>query len=434
MGTEDSDRKNDRSESVVTPGGPRARALVHPVGPTEGVYVHESGAAAVVALDSVSQSKTRKDSVMTSDVVLTPGGFRHRSLVHHVEDGHALQAVEGRMRLKDLASDTLRDIPEPASKAVVPALGSGWITYAYWNNGSGAPISVFTTTWEVPPAPKTLNGQTIFLFNGIQNYGANFGILQPVLQFGQSAAGGGNFWSIANWYVTSGGQAFFSTLVPVNVGDVLVGVMTLTGQTGTTFNYNSTFQGITSSTLVVQNIAELLWCNETLEAYGVQVCSDYPATGFTRMRGVGIQTGTARPRITWTPVNRVTDCGQHTMVVSDSATEGEVDLYYHPAIIQIPFDKYAELVQILFGVTNDGGGIVIVGGHIIRVPPWGPGDPVFSEAAKIVTEIARGVSIYEVAKGSANSASRNLATETGLKMTANALEAGLTAVKQQMAG
>ena len=28
------------------------------------------------------------------------------------------------------------------------------------------------------------------------------------------------------------------------------------------------------------NIAELLWCNETLEAYGVQACSDYPATDF----------------------------------------------------------------------------------------------------------------------------------------------------------
>jgi hypothetical protein len=91
-----------------------------------------------------------------------------------------------------------------------------------------------------------------------------------------------------------------------------------------------------------------------------------------------------------------------------------VDLYYGPAIIQIPFDKYADLVQILFGVTNDGGGVVIVGGHIIRVPPWGPGYPVFSEAAKIVTEIARGVSIYEVAKGSTNSAPRNAIAEISL--------------------
>ena len=57
------------------------------------------------------------------------------------------------------------------------------------------------------PAPATRSRQTIFLFNGIQNTGANFGILQPVLQYGSSAAGGGAFWSIASWYVTSGGQA-----------------------------------------------------------------------------------------------------------------------------------------------------------------------------------------------------------------------------------
>jgi hypothetical protein len=41
-------------------------------------------------------------------------------------------------------------------------------------------ISSFTATWEVPPLPETDHGQTIFLFNAVQNYSNT--ILQPVLQ------------------------------------------------------------------------------------------------------------------------------------------------------------------------------------------------------------------------------------------------------------
>jgi hypothetical protein len=67
---------------------------------------------------------------------------------------------------------------------VEPALGSGWITYASWTNNTGAPISLFSTSWIVPPAPATQSGQTIFLFSGIQNSGF---IYQPVLQWGSSA-------------------------------------------------------------------------------------------------------------------------------------------------------------------------------------------------------------------------------------------------------
>jgi len=76
------------------------------------------------------------------------------------------------------------------------------------------------------------------------------------------------------------------------------------------------------------NIAELLWCNETLEAYGVQACSDYPATDFTRFWPINVQTGATNPTMTWTPVDAVTDCNQHTFISDNSSTQGEVDIYY----------------------------------------------------------------------------------------------------------
>ncbi len=78
----------------------------------------------------------------------------------------------------------------------------------------------------------------------------------------------------------------------------------------------------------MQNIAELMWCNETLEVYGLTACFNYPNTPLTEFTEINIRTGAAAPAITWTPVNAVTDCGQHGVVVSNSASYGEVDIYY----------------------------------------------------------------------------------------------------------
>jgi hypothetical protein len=76
----------------------------------------------------------------------------------------------------------------------------------------------------------------------------------------------------------------------------------------------------------------LLWCNETLEAYTVDRCSDYPATDRTVLRAIDIQMSSGSPPSNSTPVNKIIDCGQHAVVVSNSATEGEVDIYYRNVI------------------------------------------------------------------------------------------------------
>jgi hypothetical protein len=264
---------------------------------------------------------------VTEELILTPGGLRPRSLVHQVREGEVLRAVDGVVHRVDasltsfLTSSHIRLRHESTA-----ALASGWIADAFWNNGTGSSITSFTTTWAVPQPPATSSGQLIYLFNGIQNYGNNYGILQPVLQWGASPAGGGPYWAVSNWYVTSGGQAFFTPLVEVSPGDVLTGVMTLTGQSAGGFDYDSQFVGI-GTTLSIQNIAELLWSNETLEAYGITQCSDYPPGGVA-FTDIGIQTAAGYPSISWTAENRVTDCGQNVMVASNANPGGEVDIAF----------------------------------------------------------------------------------------------------------
>src|SRR5215470_726147 len=188
--------KPPKGEKVLTPGGPRSRDLVHAV--TSGQAVEgSSGTPRIIRMKK--SSAFAAGVAAAQGLVLTPGGYRHPSLVHRVEPGHALQFAREQARFVNLSTKAAIDVPRAdASLAVVPALGSGWIAYAYWNNGTGNSLTSFRTIWKVPPPPKTDSGQTIFLFNGIENYGANYGILQPVLQWGPSTAGGGSFWTIAS--------------------------------------------------------------------------------------------------------------------------------------------------------------------------------------------------------------------------------------------
>lgn len=265
------------------------------------------------------------------------------------------RAAINRLGLGDLRRVVERGLDPARASALtptaeVPALGGGWIAYAGWTNSTGTPISRFATTWVVPPEPLTRGAQTIFLFNGIQN---STMIYQPVLQWGPSAAGGGPFWAVASWYADGQtGHSFHSKLVKVNVGDTLVGVMTLSSHTGANFNYNCEFVGIANTGLPIQNVEELTWCNETLEAYDVNLSTDYPDTLKTAMRDIEIKVGSSEATIHWSANNAVTDVGQHTVVVSNASPGGEVDLWYR-YLVRGPFSDLVTLpnrkIYVIFG-------------------------------------------------------------------------------------
>ena len=326
---------------VIAPGGPRPRESVRGVGPGETVVQTAEGTLTVVPTSTLKENEG--SASMPDDLVLTPGGLRPRSQVHLIESGAVLDGTDGRLRKLGASGEMLTDfgvlprrtagVPlQPGNVThllpeVVPAFGSGWITYASWTNATGTPVSSFSTTWVVPDPPATQSGQVIFLFPGIQN---STMIYQPVLQWGESAAGGGNYWAVASWYVDGqGGLALHSNLVQVNPGDTLVGVMSLTGQSGSQFSYNCVFQGIANASLSISNVDQLTWLIETLECYGITKASDYPDVALTEMTDIRISTGATNPAMTWGVTNAVTDCGQHTVVQSNSSTAGVVDLNYY---------------------------------------------------------------------------------------------------------
>ena len=283
--------------------------------------------AAIVTL-SLSTPLIAQDVTQGATKVLTPLGYRDRAHVHQIPEGYDLiRMPDGHMRAENAVTGDHIDFADSIdTDSRAPFTDNGWITYASWLNRTGKPVSSFTTTWTVPPAPSTYDGQTLFQFNSIEPNSGN-SILQPVLQYGSSAAGGGQFWGVASWYVT-GNNAYFSSLVTVSAGKRLTGVIKLSSHTGTKYNYTCAFTGISGTNFSMKNIAQLTWCTETLEVYGVDLCSDFPNTASSQMSGIELLTGTKTPSVNWSPTNVATSCGVQTTIVTNNGSDGAVDIYY----------------------------------------------------------------------------------------------------------
>jgi len=312
--------------------------------------------------ESLSSSKT--------DLVLVPRvGLVPKSQVHIVEAGAHL-TLQGThiLKVQNVSGKTIEDFGPihienspnsptgmrnlsqrnlSVSPGNIVGANPNWITWSSWTNPSNQPpINYFTTTWKVPNAPTTNHGQTLFIFNGLQTASGS-DILQPVLQWGPSAAGGGAYWAVANWFVSSGFYAVQMPLISVNSQATLQGVMTYTGQQAGTgsYNYTSAFVGynnqlnlVDGSTINMSNgttpyIPLQPGADETLEAYSStgdvpQYSTDYPPDADVRMTNIQITTSNGNSSLNWVPQNNVTNFGQQTIVASQSSPGGEVDIYF----------------------------------------------------------------------------------------------------------
>ena len=271
--------------------------------------------------------------------VLTPFGYRDSANVHRVPEGYELiRMPDTHIRMHNPKTGDYTDFPKPiianqqsvpptADQHRVPFTENGWVTFASWYNNWGKPIAYFGTDWNVPPKPSAYTGQTLFIFNSIEPASYD-SILQPVLQFGPSAAGGGEYWAITSWYVV-GNQAYTAGLYYVPEGTFLGGQIRLLQHKRGNFTYSSDFYGYSGTTLTIRDIPQLIWATETLEVYGVNQCTEFPNTVSTLMHSIGIiLSDGVTPYMGWSISNVVTTCGVQTTVVTNGASNGAVAIYY----------------------------------------------------------------------------------------------------------
>jgi hypothetical protein len=367
-----SSEPHKEQEPVITPGGLHAKDRVHLVHPGATISFNEARSDDA-SLSDASESKQKRDTDMTATLILTPGGYRDRSRIHLVQPGQSVDAggaepllIERELSMRGRLLESIQR-PQPPGNA-------NWISAAWWLNTTGAPITSFRTTWTVPPVPLTQASQLIYLFNGLQPpSGAAFlTIIQPVLQWGDSGADEdgvqrtGPFWTIASWIVPdASGNVHHTPHVRVNPGDVLVGVMTLTGPSGALFTYSCEFQGIAGTNFTVTNLPQLAWAVETLEAYengttktppyDLNTASEYPDTDHLAFQGISIEAGSALSSLNWQADDYVSTFGEHTTIANPSPSSGEVDIYFG-------WGTWQQLQG--GGLTTAGPGVAAFGGRI----------------------------------------------------------------------
>jgi hypothetical protein len=99
-------------------------------------------------------------------------------------------------------------------------------------------------------------------------------------------------------------------------------------------------------------------------------------------------------------------------------------------LVRIPWQQYAQYIQILFGVIHDEGGIGIVNGHIVIIPPRGPAYQLFSQIANGMAEVARGFEVRQAIGESSVVTSKKVVDRAGLELMAKGLEIATSAVKE----
>jgi hypothetical protein len=225
---------------------------------------------------------------LPSGWIHTPGAIVRADCVHGIPKGALLDEATGDVTVDgqlfahfDKCPDAPVVLPGSTSGAV-PSY-SGFVEYLVdnvTNLPSGSNINALVSQWLVPPFPTSQQGQTIFLFNGLEPSSQNV-ILQPVLQWGPSVAGGGDSWAIASWLVNSGG-VYYSPLEGVNAGDTISGQTSFT-QSGSTLHWTILIQDTSSgawSSLGVTSTGYqwTLALPAALEADNVSTCANFPYT------------------------------------------------------------------------------------------------------------------------------------------------------------
>lgn len=271
------------------------------------------------------------------DWLPTPAGLAHKSCVHQVPNGSNV-SEDGTVSLNGVVVDKIPPCPytgmvavpkaastdqsAPSSAAAPPVpLANGWWLDSWWTSPSQ--VVSHTAKWTVPANP-TSNGAVVFLFPSIEPSNTGSAIVQPVLQWGVSAAGGGNYWRMANWFVPSSGSAVHSPLYATAAGRAITGTMTRSSGTDARWRIGYTqSSGLSGSLSVATGITS--WKavqGGVLEVYNASACNKLPNTTSVKFSSIAIKSPSGSITPSWTNHRRVTSCSTSISSTSTTTTVG----------------------------------------------------------------------------------------------------------------
>jgi len=251
--------------------------------------------------------------------VAVPGGYRHRDCVSFLPSGSQIAKEGEGYRVKHPSG--YEEYKECAHKEELErgarVHGRAWKTWAQYHNTTA--FTSMSAQWAVPSSPTTQRNQILYFWPGTEPDDNSF-VIQPVLQWGNTPAGGANYWAVTSWYV--GDFAFFSTLLNATSGSSVGGSMVFSS-TGGGWNIYSENSEKESVSLFAQTTVPQTYAYIVLEAYNLIDCTEYPASEtaevFTNIvTDVNYQPSTPDWQ-TMTKAPRI--CNEHTVIDSSSQVE-----------------------------------------------------------------------------------------------------------------
>jgi len=292
-------------------------------------------------------------SIVDTDIVYTPFGPTNKSNVHFVNNDSHISILKNSIQVVHNKSNTVhqeyynikgqeqllknklniyKDATLHSANKLIDK-NDGWITHAecYSSISDSGPFEYFSSTFVVPSPPLRKSEQLIYLFIGLGTieYGVSH-IVQPVLQWGKSPAGGGDYWAICNWYVLSNYTFFYDTLIKVESGFQLKGIIKLLSNQDTIYSYSSSFEVLAKkSELVVEGLPLLIRPYVALEAYEINECEEYPIDEKIRFSNIQLSARNVNPPVLWQTVDRINGCRQFSKIINPSSNNGEVEIHFH---------------------------------------------------------------------------------------------------------
>jgi hypothetical protein len=252
----------------------------------------------MTAAQALPLAGPNRPATVPAGYVITPFGYFHPSCVTHLAKGDVVRQDENVIEHANGTSDNIQacayarytaDGEKVTDELAVqpPDISHAWIEDAYIHTGPN--YGQVYGEWDVPAAPKDNDGQTVFLFNGLEQYSKDVTIVQPVLGWNSDYK---DAWGIASWNCCKKGTTWEATPAPVNSGDHLLG-----------YTYNNCSGGTTkcsSWTIVIADVKNgnfsqldtssfgqtFDWAfGGVLEVYGINQCGDYPPSDY--LGGIG---------------------------------------------------------------------------------------------------------------------------------------------------
>jgi len=259
--------------------------------------------AGLTAAQALTPAGPNRPATVPADFVITPFGYFHPSCVTHLAKGDAVRQDENTIRHANGISENIHVCTFPHFKAngekitgderavKDPSIGHAWMEYASTTTSSS--FGELSAYWNVPPAPSTNHGQTVYLFPGMEDYKDVVTIIQPVLGWNSDYP---SAWGIASWNCCASGTVFEATPTRVNSGDVIFGYMFHTCSPGT---LSCPTWDIVTWDLTSGNFSELIntssqgqtfnWAFAgALEVYNIVQCGDYPSNGSISFYNLGL--------------------------------------------------------------------------------------------------------------------------------------------------